>query len=60
MTAINLQANDITCPYCNSDNVDYDDSNYYPDYIIESWKCNDCNSEFGIKLRTQILDIFKA
>lgn len=60
MTAINLQSDDIYCPYCNSDKTDYVSSNYYPDYTIEAWKCNHCNSEFGIKIRTQILEIFKS
>ncbi len=59
MSSINFQVNDLNCPHCNSDDVKYQDTEYYPDHAMEEWKCTACNKTFYVKTRTQILEIIK-
>lgn len=58
MTSLNLQKTDVICPRCKSDDTSYSDTNYYPDYSIELWECNDCNQTFELTVSSsEILNI---
>ena len=45
---------EIKCPYCKSDNIDFTD---LVDKFIESYYCEDCGEYFYVELVYDIVDI---